>query len=183
MYKKIIVTLGNPGKKYEKTRHNAAWLLIDEILKNENWKKEKKFHSLTCETNNIIFLKPLTYMNLSGESVFRIMDYYKMLPKKFSLFRKKDSDLNNCLTVIHDEIDIDLGKYKIATNSQSAGHKGVSSIIKHLKTKNFKRIRIGIKNEMLRKVIPVDKFVLQNFNKDELNILYNLSDDIKKEIF
>lgn len=182
MYKKIIVTLGNPGKKYEKTRHNAAWLIIDKILKNENWKLEKKFASLICEKNEIIFLKPLTYMNLSGESVYRIMNYYKLLPKKFSFIRKKDSDLTDYLTVIHDDLDIEFGKYKIMKNSGSAGHKGVASIINNLKTKNFNRIRIGIKNDMLKRVIPADKFVLQSFNKEELIQLSEISQKIEQEL-
>ena len=75
------------------------------------------------------------------------------------------------LTVIHDDIDIEIGKWKIATDSRSGGNNGVQSIINHLKTKNFKRIKVGVKNELLRTRIPAEKFVLQNFNAEEKEII------------
>jgi PTH1 family peptidyl-tRNA hydrolase len=103
------------------------------------------------------------------------MDYYGLLPKKLGLIKKKDSDLNSVLTVIHDDLDINFGDYKIAVDSGSAGHRGVESIINHLKTKKFTRLRIGVRNELLKIHIPPDKFVLANFNREEKEILQELS--------
>ncbi|MCG2701300.1 hypothetical protein L6267_03985, partial [Candidatus Parcubacteria bacterium] len=95
--------------------------------------------------------------------------------------KDKNSYLSNILTVIHDDIDIELGKYKISTDSRSAGHNGVQSIINHLKTKNFQRIRIGVRSEMAEKM-PVEKFVLQRFNAEEMKIINNLILEVIAEL-
>jgi len=129
------------------------------------------------EIGGIVLMKPLTYMNNSGQAVRLILSYYKLLPKKFGLIKKKDGDLSETLIVIHDDIDIELGKYKIAIGSGSAGHNGVRSIIDSLKTKNFQRARIGVKTEMLNK-IPTDKFVLQKFTDKELEIVNGVISEI-----
>lgn len=175
---KIIACLGNPGEKYSKSRHNAAWIFIDKQLPGATWQENKRFNSLVYKDAGVIYVKPLVYMNKSGESVKRILDYYKLLPKKLSLFPKKDQDLGGVLTVIHDDLDIEIGKYKISKNSSSAGHRGVDSIIGHLKTKDFSRLRLGIKNDLLRKKIPASNFVLQNFGSDELNIIGEIAGNI-----
>ena len=95
------------------------------------------------------------------------MKLLSRLPKKLGLLQKKDSNLSGVFTVIHDDLDIELGKYKISVDSRSAGHNGVQSIINHLKTKNFKRIRIGIKNKKPAQM-PAKQYVLQKFNEEEL---------------
>lgn len=165
---KIIVGLGNPGKEYEITRHNAGFMAVDFLAEqyNVSWSVDKKSKSLIAEGNGLMLIKPQNFMNRSGENVAAIMRYYKMLPS--GLFGiKKDSDLTQVLTVIHDELDLNLGDYKISQNSGSAGHNGVQSIIDSLKTKNFKRLRLGISTEA-RKQIPGDKFVLMKFSEEEL---------------
>lgn len=176
---KIVIALGNPGKEYEKTRHNVAWLFLDFLLNQDvSWEFNKKFNADVCFYNHSWFIKPKTYMNNSGLALRSFMDYYKLLPKKLGLFNVKNLDLVENLTVVHDDLDIDFGKHKISINASSAGHNGVQSIINHLKTKNFKRIRIGINNEN-RKHIPGDKFVLQKFSEEELNELSKIFKDIK----
>jgi PTH1 family peptidyl-tRNA hydrolase len=175
---KIIVGLGNPGEQYKNTRHNAGWLFLDSLLGDVKWSENSKFKALIHENGGTIFVKPLTFMNESGTSVRKIMDYYGLLPKNFGIIDKKDSDLTDVLTVIHDELDLDFGTYKIATDSGSAGHRGVQSIIDHLKTKKFTRLRLGIKNELLRTHIPPDKFVLDNFSREEKEKLKELSGQI-----
>ena len=176
---KIIIALGNPGKEYEKTRHNVAWLFLDFLLgKNIPWEFNKKFNTDVYFYHNIWFLKPRTYMNNSGMALRSFMDYYKLLPKKMGLFAIKNVDLSEDLTVVHDDLDIDFGKHKVSVNTSSAGHNGVQSIINYLKTKNFKRIRIGINNET-KKHIPGDKFVLQRFSEKELSGLDNIFKKIK----
>lgn len=176
---KIIIALGNPGKEYEKTRHNVAWLFLDFLLGQDiPWEFNKKFNADIYFYNSTWFIKPRTYMNNSGLSLRSFMDYYKLLPKKMGLFAIKDIDLSEDLTVVHDDLDIDFGKHKVSVNASSAGHNGVQSIINHLKTKNFKRIRIGINNET-RKHIPGDKFVLQKFSEEELGELNKIFKEIK----
>lgn len=166
---KIIIALGNPGEKYKKTRHNAGWLFLDLMLGNVSWQINKRFNALIHENNGIIFVKPLTFMNNSGYSAYKILNYYGLLTKRLGgLLNKKDQDLNNVLLVIQDELDLNFGQTKLSTDSQSAGHKGIASIIQQLKTKRFQRLRIGIKNENLKNKIPAEKFVLQNFSTEEL---------------
>ena len=172
---KIIIGLGNPGEQYKNTRHNAGWIFLDNLIKDASWTSNKKFNALTYKEGGALFVKPLTFMNNSGQSVQKILNYYGLIPKSLGLFKKKDEDLNEVLTVIQDDLDISFGEIKIATDSGSAGHRGIESIINHLKTKKFKRLRLGIKNELLKTVIPAEKFVLQPFNKTELEELKRLA--------
>ena len=166
---KLVIGLGNPGEKYKNTRHNAGFMAIDKIVKekNLNWEKNKKFNALVIKDGDATYLKPLTFMNNSGIAVRSVLDYYKILPKKLGLLTAKNADLTKVLTVIHDDIDIEFGKYKESTDSRSAGHKGVESIINHLKTKNFRRIRIGVKGDKPEQMTPAD-YVLARFSKEEL---------------
>ena len=163
----IIVGLGNPGKKFEKTRHNLGFLIIENLklkIKNfSDWKYEKKFKAEISRgrigNKKIILAKPKTFMNESGKSV-------KLLTRSYTLEPKN-------LIVIHDDIDLPLGKIKISIGRGSAGHKGVQSIIDELGTKNFVRFRIGIrpKNNKQRTINNVKEFVLLKFNKREKKIL------------
>ena len=180
---KIIIGLGNPDKKYEQTRHNIGFMTVNFLAQklNLDWQENKKLKSIIAKNNKIILAKPQTYMNASGQAVRPIMDYYKIIPKRLGLFTLKNSDLSDKLTVIHDDLDIEFGKYKNSINSTSAGHNGVKSIINHLKTKNFKRIRIGIKAKNETN-IPAEKFVLQNFSKEELAVINNQIIQISDEI-
>lgn len=168
---RIIVGLGNPGEKYKKTRHNAGFMAVAALAKKLEigWEKSKKLNAEIAKSplvkggRGVILVKPLTYMNNSGQAVQAVLSYFKETPET--------------LTVIHDDIDILLGKYKIAIDSRSAGHNGVQSIIDNLKTKNFKRIRIGVKTKALEK-IPADKFVLQKIGKEELDMVNKLIGEI-----
>jgi PTH1 family peptidyl-tRNA hydrolase len=178
---KIIVGLGNPGEQYEKTRHNAGFMALDVILGDVKWKMDKKFNAFIFEKGGDIFVKPQTFMNNSGISVRAILDYHHLLPRKMGIVRKKDIDLSDTLIVIHDDLDIDFGKYKISIGSRSAGNNGVESIINHLKTKNFKRIRMGIKTER-REHVPAEKFVLERFNQQEMETVKELSESVAKEL-
>ena len=173
---KIIVGLGNPGKKFEKTRHNLGFLVLDKFSeKNQfpNFFKKEEFLAMISEKKigkeKIILAKPQTFMNNSGKSV-------KSLIRNF-LLNKAMAELSRHLFVIHDDIDIPIGKFKISIGRGSAGHKGVQSIIDELGTKDFVRFRIGIKpnskfkmqNAKLR--FKIQDFVLEKFNKNEEKIL------------
>ncbi|MFB1051073.1 aminoacyl-tRNA hydrolase [Paraliobacillus sp. JSM ZJ581] len=132
---KCIIGLGNPGKKYEKTRHNIGFMVLDELAKSHDWRINKsKFNGLytmeTVEQTKIILLKPQTYMNLSGESIRPLMDFYKL-------------EVDDIL-VIYDDLDLPTGKVRLRQKGGHGGHNGIRSMIDHLGTKNFNRLRIGI---------------------------------------
>jgi PTH1 family peptidyl-tRNA hydrolase len=135
----LIVGLGNPEKKYAKTRHNIGFRVIDEL-------KSLDF----VQNKDTILLKPETFMNDSGKATKAMISYYKI-------------PLEN-LYVIHDDIDLPFGNIRVSKDSSSAGHKGVQSIIDELGTQNFTRIRIGIRPQ---KEVDTIKFVLQKFSKEE----------------
>jgi len=161
---KLIIGLGNPGIKYEKTRHNFGFLVVDELAKKMNtddWKIKMQFNANIAEGNTndkkIILAKPQTFMNNSGIAVKSIADYYKIPYEEIS--------------IIHDDIDLPLGEIKIQQSRGAAGHKGVQSIIDTLKTKDFIRIRIGLKPTNQERIIDTEKFVLQKFSKNEEKIV------------
>ena len=165
---KLIIGLGNPGEQYEKTRHNAGFLVIDEITKNEKfaqWKLIKKFNAKISKgeilTEKIILAKPMTFMNNSGVSVKAIADYYK-IP-------------SNDIMVIHDDLDLPLAKIRISQNASSGGHNGVQSIIDHLQTQNFARFRLGIAGEHAQNILA-EEYVLKKFSSEEfIKILSSIS--------
>jgi peptidyl-tRNA hydrolase, PTH1 family len=168
----LIVGLGNPGNEYKTTRHNAGFMAVDFLAAKNGlaWKMDKKFNAEIIKDGDTLYLKPQTFMNESGTSVQAVLAYYKLLPKTLGIMTKKESDLSDILTVIHDDLDVDFGKTKESVDSRSAGHRGVESIINNLKTKNFRRIRIGIRSSLQGK-IPTEKFVLQNFGTEEMDVI------------
>ena len=174
---KLIVGLGNPGLKHEKTRHNLGFMVLDAFFKNytspkEEFKTEKKFQAEIVQITwqpkkgkeeKIILVKPQTFMNASGISVSHIVNFYKISA--------------NDIWVIHDEIDLPLGAMKIRLGGSSAGHKGVESILEKLKTDKFWRFRMGIgaqkssrfnrDNNQKSKLRAIDDFVLGGFGESE----------------
>jgi len=155
---KLIVGLGNPGVNYYFNRHNLGFLILNNFLKGKgSWQIQPKFQGEIQTYNEKFFAKPQTFMNNSGECVSRISVYYKIQPEE--------------ILVIHDEIDLEFGKIKISYDSSDAGHLGVRDIIKHLGTQNFYRLRFGIGRP--HDYVPVDKFVLQDFTKEELHVITN----------
>ena len=158
---KLIVGLGNPGKEYENTKHNMGFMAIDEIAKSNNIKIDKnKFNGLYGEFNyngeKIMLLKPQMYINLSGDVIRKYVEFYKI-------------DLNDLL-IISDDLDMDLGKLKIKYKGSSGGHNGLKNIEANLKTKEYRRVKIGISNN---KKIDTKDYVLSKFNKEEANIVDN----------
>lgn len=174
---KLIVGLGNPGKEYENTRHNMGYLFIDYYLnkKGINLEWKEKFNGLYLDTvidgEKIIFMKPLTYMNLSGEAVRKYLDYFKI-------------DVSDLLVVV-DDLDLAVGNYKIKNNGSSGGHNGLKNIELHIGTQNYKRFRIGISNTtydvkdyVLGKISVKDYYDVFDILSDVLDKFYNTSFDI-----
>lgn len=152
---KLIVGLGNPGKEYENTRHNTGFAVIDEILKDLNLDLNKnKFKGNFTQTKikgeDVIILKPQTYMNLSGECVRDIVNFFKI--------DKSD------ILVIYDDLDLPIGKLRIRNNGSSGGQKGMGNIIDLLGTKDLQRIRVGIANN---KLIDTKDYVLGKVSKED----------------
>lgn len=174
---KIIVGLGNPGKEYQNTRHNIGYMFIDEVARTNNLKfsldkaKRAEIAQGVIKSQKVVLVKPITYMNLSGEALRLVMDYYKV----------EVSDI----IIIHDDLDLPTGKLRIRANGSSGGHNGLKSIIANIKTQDFKRIKIGID----RKGDVID-YVLGKFSKEELeeinkviNQASNIIDDYLSDSF
>ena len=163
---KLIVGLGNPGKEYEKTRHNIGFIFIDALAEKLNVSIDKeKFNGLYTTTiingEKVILLKPLSYMNLSGEVVIRFKEFYKI-------------DIKDIL-VISDDLDMEFGKIRLRQNGSSGGHNGLKDIEQKLGTKNYKRLKIGISNN---KMIDTKDYVLGRFSEQEIEIIENLKSKV-----
>lgn len=163
---KCIIGLGNPGKKYENTRHNIGFMVIDELSRRHQWDlnrvKFKGEYALEhVNSEKVILLKPQTFMNLSGESLRPLMEYYEI-------------DVEDIL-VIYDDLDLPLGKIRLREKGGHGGHNGIRSIIDHLGTKEFKRLRIGVGRPTGS--TPVVNYVLSPFSKDEQeNVLLSINE-------
>lgn len=166
---KLIVGLGNPGEKYEKTRHNIGFMIIDHLAeKLEITNFREKFQGLIGETilngEKVILLKPQTYMNLSGNSIKEVVSFYKM-------------DIEEDVVVVFDDMDLKLGQIKIKQKGGAGGHNGLKSIISHF-GENFIRIKCGIgKPESREEVV---NYVLGNFSKSNQEIINELIETSSK---
>ena len=166
---KLIIGLGNPGKKYEETRHNVGFMAVDFLQKKMDmpeFKLNKKCKSEISKENGIILAKPQTFMNNSGEAALCLISFFKIDPEK--------------IIIIHDDLDLGFGKIRKSENRGSAGHNGVQSIIDNLKTKSFMRLRVGIDRPPEK--IPPDAFVLQKFKKEELEKIKKTFKELTKKI-
>ena len=156
---KLLVGLGNPGKEYINTRHNIGFMVLDHFTATTEWKS--KWNALYTEINinseKILLIKPQTYMNLSGNALIEFVNFYKI-------------NLEDIL-VIHDDLDLPVGSYRLKINSSSGGHNGIKSIIERLGSNSFARLKIGIGNS---KQIDTKDYVLGKFTKEEQDILEKL---------
>ncbi len=155
MKKTFLLALGNPGKKYQNTRHNLGQMALDYFAREHGCAEWKEHHKaavmlteLQQEGHKIYLVKPLSYMNDSGKPVRALLDFYKASPDDVIL--------------IHDELDLPAGDIRITPEASAGGHNGLKSVFNYLNTQSIRRIRLGIKNKKLDK-IPTDKFVLQPF--------------------
>ena len=164
---KLVVGLGNPGKQYEQTKHNIGFMCLDYYANKhkETFKFERKFNGETLKLGNVVLLKPHTFMNLSGDSIRLVMQYY-------------DIDVEDIL-VIYDDLDLPLGKLRLREQGGPGGHNGVKSIIQTLKTEEFKRVRIGIDSNPM---IAAKDYVLGKFSKAELDIVLEAAKQTKEVI-
>lgn len=170
---KLIVGLGNYGEKYKFTRHNAGFMALDYIQINSGnfvFSYESKFKGEIAKTNfageSVVFLKPHTYMNLSGESVIAVMNFYKI--------QKED------LLIIHDDIDMPVGKIRFRAKGSDGGQKGIRSIIQMLGGANdFDRLKIGIGPQMN---LSAEAYVLQNFSEEQMKEMKNVLKTVQEAV-
>lgn len=160
---KLIVGLGNPGKQYERTRHNIGFEVIDQLSERMGIPLDQAKHKGLYGMGNVrgekvILLKPLTYMNLSGESVRAVMDYY-------------DIDIED-LIVIYDDLDLPVGRIRLRQKGSAGGHNGIKSIIAHAGSQEFNRIRVGINRPTNGESIT--NYVLGRFTTEEQETLIDV---------
>jgi len=158
---RLIVGLGNPGREYETTRHNVGFLWVDELarLQKLDFKSEAKFHGLTARGqlhgHEVLLLKPLTFMNVSGRSVGALVQYYKIAPAE--------------MLVVHDELDLPPGVARLKMGGGHGGHNGLKDIIAHLGSKDFWRLRLGIGHPGERN--EVSDYVLSDPRREERELI------------
>ncbi len=171
---KILIGLGNPGEKYQNNRHNVGHMFVDYLvneltsLRVNELREKNKLVAKVFSSNNLILAKTFTYMNNSGKAIKRILDMFHV-PRSTPALNRTCSGLG--FYVIHDDLDIPLGKFKIQFAAGPKLHNGIKSIEETLKTKNFWRIRIGIDNRKKENWIDGETYVLQNFLPEEKEIL------------
>ena len=152
---KLIIGLGNPGKEYERTRHNTGFMVLDRLSEKLNIEiSQNKFKGLygkgKYKGEDVLLLKPQTYMNLSGESVRQVMDFFKISQED--------------ILVVYDDLDMPVGKLRLRQSGSAGGHNGIKNIIFHTGSQNFNRIRVGIDRS---KYIKVVDYVLSRFTSEE----------------
>lgn len=168
----LIAGLGNPGKKYEFTKHNAGFMCLDLFAQDNGLKIDKlKFKSLLTDcmigSSRCILLKPQTFMNNSGEAVRECADFYKIPPER--------------IIVIFDDVSLDLGRIRIRRKGSAGGHNGIKSIIYHLNSDGFQRIKIGVGKKPDENWDLAD-WVLKPFTKEELLVMRSTAQDTEKII-
>ncbi|TSA44678.1 aminoacyl-tRNA hydrolase [bacterium] len=151
---KLIFGLGNPGPKYENTRHNLGFRVLDALAQDLGlaFESQKLFQSEIAKNQNVILAKPQTFMNESGKAVQKLLAGFKLQP--------------NAVLVVHDDIDLLFGAMKLPSGSGSAGHRGVGSVIA-ITTPEVSRLRIGIEHRAETRIPPTEDYVLQDFTKEE----------------
>jgi len=169
---KLIIGLGNSGIKYKNTRHNIGRKIVEKFAKihNADFILRSKFQSMLSQgffnNQKIIFALPETFMNLSGSAVQNIASFYKIEPRN--------------ILIVQDDSDLILGKIKLQFSRSSAGHHGIDSITQFLGTKNFWRLRIGIRP--IKNRAKAETFVLQKFSSEEIGVLKKVKEEIREKI-
>ena len=166
---KLIVGLGNPGEQYTRTRHNVGFVVVEKVvekLEGVSWRLEKKFEAEVIQIGETLFVKPQTFMNRSGESVAKIVRLYKISDES--------------VYVVHDDLDIILGEYKLQLGKGPRLHYGVESVEQELGSKKFWRARVGVENSDVKgnSGIPGEQYSLQNFAPYEQETLTKVIEQV-----
>ena len=175
----VIVGLGNPGSRYDLTRHNAGFDILDnlrQVMECPAYTSNKRIFADVCKATEKLFLKPQTFMNESGRAVRSALEFYKIIPQA-----SQEGGFHN-LFVIHDDLDLPLGTYKIQYGIGPKGHNGLLSIYQHLGTQNFWHVRIGIDSRAGDRTMPPQTYVLEKFTPQELEKFNQVKFELVKEL-
>ncbi len=156
--KKLIVGLGNPGKQYTNTRHNVGFMVLNDVI--ERWEIQPAWGAALAKKGAALYLKPVTYMNLSGAAVAAVSRYYKIAPAD--------------VLVIYDDKDLPFGAIRFRKQGSAGGHKGMQSIISTLGTTVIPRLKIGIAPADRQPIVDTAEYVLEKFTKEEQKQLENI---------
>jgi len=176
---KLFVGLGNPGIDYQKTRHNVGFMVVD--LLQQKWKFpdfsfHKKFQADWSKSDKQVLLKPQTYMNNSGQAVRALLDFFSVSP---AVLAEQSEDQ---LFVIHDDLDLKLGSFKIQFGKGPKVHNGLESLYQHLGTKDFWHVRVGVDDRQGDRSMPGRNYVLQPFTEDQRVVITKVIDQIATEL-
>lgn len=166
---KLIVGLGNPGSEYTKTRHNTGFVVVERlaIVKEAGWQKQEKFGAEVARAGEVLLVKPQTFMNASGKTVSKLANFYKIAAED--------------IYIVHDDLDLRMGDYKIQEGVGPKVHNGVESVERELGLKNFWRVRVGIDNRGEIRIAGED-YVLANFSTEEEEKLKEVVEKIVEEL-
>jgi len=166
---KVVFGLGNPGEQYARTRHNAGFMVLNEFqhrfLPEKHFSFSSKFHSDLIQFDDLTLAKPQTYMNDSGKAVQTLLKFYKI------------QDLHD-LYVIHDDLDLELGKYKMQFGTGPKVHNGLSSIYRALGSENFWHVRVGVDSRQGDRTLPGYVYVMQQLTMDEEEQISKVCDEV-----
>ena len=168
---KLMVGLGNPGKKYKKNRHNVGFRIVKklgEILGEGNFVLEKRWEAEVMKMSDLTLVKPMTFMNASGRAVRKIKDYFKI-------------DLDD-VWIVHDDLDIALGEYKIQKSKGPKIHNGLKSVEESLGEDGFWRVRVGVDGRGGKRRESGEEYVLKDFGKKEEEMVTKMIDEIVEEL-
>ncbi len=168
---KVAIGLGNPEPTYRNTRHNAGKMFVDRLAREflcSQFETNTRIEASVCKAGNYVFAKPLTYMNESGRPARALIDFYKIETSQ--------------VYAIHDDLDLELGQYKIQFGKGPEGHNGLLSFYQHLGTKNIWHVRIGVDGREGDRSMSPSGYVLQQFTPAELNIFDSMSNELVKEL-
>ncbi len=165
---KLIVGLGNIGERYENTRHNVGFMVLDGLVGEDEWKESKELKGMYIKKGNVVFVKPLTFMNESGRAVSGFKNFYKVSLED--------------VYVVHDDLDITLGEYKLQKGVGPKVHNGISSVEEQLGDKDFWRVRMGVDNREGSRVIAGEDYVLGRFSKEERMVVNETVGRVVREL-
>ena len=167
---RLIVGLGNPSDEHKSNRHNVGFIFIDKLIKKMDLplQFDRKFKSEILQTANTLYAKPMTFMNSSGLAVAELVSFFKVNTEN--------------LWVVHDDLDIKLGEFKMQKGKGPKDHKGVSSVEESIGTSDFWRVRIGVDNREADNRIPGEEYVLQNFSDEEIDVLDEVTEKATNEV-